>query len=383
MSAPPRDTEVLVVGAGPAGLATAIRLAMHGIAVTVVDALAEAQNTSRAAVIHAATLEALDALGVADALVACGIRAEGFRVRDRDAVLMHADFTGLPGRYPFALMIPQDETEQLLLERLRALGGEVLRPVRYVGHARHGAGVEVACDGGDRRFAVRARWLVGADGGESRVRADAGIAFPGDTYGSFLLADATLSWPLPRDEVSLFFSRAGTMVVAPMSRARFRIVAQLEDAPPVPGAADVQRVLDARGPRAGVRVGEVLWGSRFRVHHKLAARFRDGAVLLVGDAAHVHSPAGGQGMNLGLRDAVALGDAIATAHARRDASPLDDWAAERRQAARAVLRMTDRLTRVATVSNPLLRLPRNALIALAARVPAVRRAIAETLAGYR
>lgn len=375
-------TDVLVVGAGPTGLATAIGLAQRGIDFRIVDALPEAQNTSRAAVIHAATLESLQELEVAGHLLAQGIKVPNFRIRDRDSVLLHVDFSGLPSPTPYALMIPQDESERILIDRLSALGHAVERPVRLTDFESAGDGVRARCatEAGD--VLIEARYVVGADGANSVVRDRAGIGFPGDTYGSFLLADVRMEWPIAKDEVTLFFSKAGTLVVAPMSRDRHRVVAQLPGAPSVPAIADVQAVIDARGPRSGAQVREILWGSRFQVHHKLAGSFRAGPVLLVGDAAHVHSPAGGQGMNLGLRDAAALSRALAEAVRNGSGSALDAYAGKRRAAAAEVLEMTDRLTRVATMSNPASRWVRNRLIATAASLPPVRRYAARTLAGF-
>ncbi|WP_288252584.1 FAD-dependent oxidoreductase [uncultured Hydrogenophaga sp.] len=376
------STQVLIVGAGPAGLATAIGLAERGVDFVIVDALDEAQNTSRAAVIHAATLDSLRALSLSDRLVAQGIEVPRFRIRERDAVLFDASFAGLPTPTPFALMIPQDETERIFIDRLAELGHVVRRPVRLTRFGASAARVRATCEGEDGAVTIDARYIVGADGEKSTVRAGAGIAFPGDTYGSFLLADVRMDWPIERQEVSLFFAQAGTVVVAPLSRERYRVVAQLADAPPAPALADVQRLMDARGPRSGVRVREVLWGSRFQVHHKLADRLHQGPVLLVGDAAHVHSPAGGQGMNLGLRDAVALSGALHAALRDGTENLLEAYASERRLAAARVLAMTDRLTRVATLSGPAARWVRNRLIAAASAVPAVKRAVARRLAGY-
>ncbi|MFN4125264.1 FAD-dependent oxidoreductase [Pannonibacter indicus] len=376
-------TDVLIVGAGPAGLATAIGLAERGVDFVIVDAQAEAQNTSRAAVIHAATLETLQALGLRDRIVARGIKVPHFRIRDRDRVIFETDFTTLPGATKHLVMIPQDETEAILIDRLAELGHRVRRPVRLTGLTLSASGAVADCEDDEGALKIEARHVVGADGQNSTVRAAAGIGFPGHTYGSFLLADVRMDWPVPRSEVTLYFAEAGTLVVAPMSQDRYRVVAQLADAPSHPSVADVQRVIDARGPRSGARVREVLWGSRFQVHHKLSDRFHAGPVLLVGDAAHVHSPAGGQGMNLGLRDAVALSHALAEALRTGSEAPLAAYAAERRAAAAEVLGMTDRLTRVATMSGRARRWLRNRLIAAASLVPAIRRRAALRLAGFR
>lgn len=375
------STEVLVVGAGPAGLATAISLAQAGVKFIIVDALPEAQNTSRAAVIHAATLQSLAKLGVADQLVCQGIKVPHFRVRERSAVLFHGDFSSLPGQWPYALMIPQDETEAILIGRLAQLGQRIIRPARLIGFEPTDNGVRATIDGPDGNVQLEARYMVGADGEQSSVRACAGIPFPGHTYGSFLLADVRLDWPLPKSEVTLFFAEDGVLVVVPLSNERYRVVAQLENAPSEPTIGDVQRILDARGLKSRSAVNQLLWGSRFRVHHKLADRFRSGPVVLVGDAAHVHSPAGGQGMNLGLRDAEALGNCLANALKSAHDADLDRYAAERRVAARRVLAMTARLTRIATLQGPALRWTRNVVLVCAGWLPTARRAVAARIAG--
>ncbi|EPX87537.1 2-polyprenyl-6-methoxyphenol hydroxylase [Rubellimicrobium thermophilum DSM 16684] len=374
-------TQVLIVGAGPAGLATAIGLAQKGVDFVIVDALPEAQNTSRAAVIHAATLDSLAALGLRERVVAQGLKVPHFRIRDR--VIFATDFSTLPGPTKHLVMIPQDETEAILIDRLAALGHRVRRPLRLDALTIQPSGVEATCAGEGTELRIAARHVVGADGMNSAVRAAAGIGFPGETYGSFLLADVRMDWPIAPGEVTLYFAEAGTLVVAPMSQGRYRVVAQLANAPSVPRLEDVQRVIDERGPRQGARLREVLWGSRFQVHHKLAERLHAGPVVLVGDAAHVHSPAGGQGMNLGLRDAEALSRALAEALRSGSDAPLSAYDAERQAAAAKVLAMTDRLTRVATMSGRGRRWLRNRLISAAALIPAIRRQAALRLAGFR
>jgi len=374
----PFDTDVLIVGAGPTGLTLAAALAARGVAATVIDRLPEGANTSRAAVVHARTLEVLDPLGVSSALVARGLQAERFTIRDRDRVLVPIAFESLPTRYPYTLMLSQAVTESVLLERFRELGGQVLRPRSLTDLTQDEAGATATLDDGSL---VRARYVVGADGMHSTVRERAGIAFSGGSYGeSFVLADVRLSGGVPSAEVILYFSPAGMVVVAPLPGGVHRIVATVDEAPEHPDSAYVQALLDARGPqREPAVVHEVLWGSRFRVHHRVADTYRAGRVLLAGDAAHVHSPAGGQGMNAGILDAMCLADALVNALEGNVAS-LDHYGMERRPVAQQVVALADRLTRLATVP-PLLRSMRNLLLSALSQLPVFRRRLAWRLSG--
>lgn len=374
--------DVLVVGAGPTGLALAAALAARGVRVCVIDQQAEGANTSRAAVVHARTLEVLEPLGVADRLVPLGLQARRFSIRDRDRVLVPIAFDGLPTPYPYTLMVSQAVTESVLAQRGRELGVQVLRPRSLRSLTQDERGVQALLDDGSE---MRARFLVGADGMHSAVRQHAGIAFQGGTYGeSFVLADVRLAadGALPHDEVILFFSPAGMVVLAPLPDGVHRVVATVDDAPEQPDRAYVQALLDTRGPEAArPLVREIVWGSRFRVHHRVADAYRQGKVLLAGDAAHVHSPAGGQGMNMGIQDAMALAEALVPALAG-DEVPLQRYAAQRRPVAQEVVALTDRLTRLATAPRAVRGL-RNALLAAAACMPAFRRSLAWRLSGLR
>ncbi|MFO1329961.1 MAG: FAD-dependent oxidoreductase [Rubrivivax sp.] len=375
----PTDTDVLIVGAGPTGLTLAAALLARGVRACIIDRQPAGANTSRAAVIHARTLEVLEPLGVSDALVALGVHAHRFTIRDRDRVLVPIGFADLPTRYPYTLMVSQAVTEQVLLQRLVALGGQVLRPLQLAMLRQDAQGVNAQlCDG----RTLRARYLIGCDGMHSAVRTGTGIGFAGGSYGeSFLLADVRLSGGVPTDEVILYFSPRGMAVVAPLPDGVHRIVAPVDDAPEKPDARFVQDLLDERGPvRQPVRVlGEPVWGSRFRVHHRIADRYRAGRVVLAGDAAHVHSPAGGQGMNMGILDAMRLADALVQALAG-DEDALDRYAGERRPVAGQVVALADRLTRLATVP-PALRGLRNLVLRTAALMPAMRRNLAWRLSG--
>lgn len=371
--------DVLIVGAGPVGLTAAIVLTQRGRRVQVIDNQAAGANTSRAAVVHARTLELLVPYGVSPDLVARGVHVPAFSIRDRDTTLLKVPFGGLPTAYPYTLMISQADTEALLLRRLEHLGGHVLRPVTLTDATQHRDGIAAVCADGRK---IDARYLLGADGLHSTVRRTAGIDFTGGTYAdSFVLADVNLSGGLGAEEVILYFSPAGLVVVAPLPEGRHRIVATVDEAPTEPDAAFVQRLLDERGPQAQPAVVErIVWSSRFRVHHRIADTFRSDRILLAGDAAHVHSPAGGQGMNLGIEDAVAAGEALDRVLDGAPESLLDAYATERKRTAEGVIALAGRLTNLATLPPGRRRL-RNTALRMAGTLPAVRRAAAHRLSG--
>ncbi|AHH18268.1 FAD-binding monooxygenase [Nocardia nova SH22a] len=368
-------TDVLVVGAGPVGLAAAAALLDRGAEVMIADAQPTAADTSRAAVVHARTLEVLEQVKLTAELIDRGVRVERFTVRERDRVLLHIGFGELPCDYPFTLLVPQNVTEELLVRRLESLGGSVIRPCRVLALAQDGDGVTADLDSGQR---VRARYVIGADGMHSTVREQAGIEFHGAAYPeSFVLADAVLGGDVTDEEVRLYFASEGVSVLAPLPGGRHRMVATVADAPAHPDAYHVGLLLKERGPQANpITVQSLVWSSRFRVHHRLADRYRAGRILLAGDAAHVHSPAGGQGMNTGIQDALALADALgAVVVDGASDAVLDAYESARRPIAERVVSFTDTMTRVATVPAAL-RGVRNSALRVLDRIPAVHRRMA-------
>ena len=267
-------------------------------------------------------------------------------------------------------MVPQCETESVLLARLRALGRDVHRPYEVASVVQDEDGVTLTMSTGQT---LRAGYAVGADGMHSAVREASGIGFTGSAYAeSFVLADVTMDWTPGPSEVSLTFGTAGLTVVAPLPGGHYRIVATVDDAPATPDLAFVQRLLDERAP-GQAKVTGLAWSSRFRVHHRVADHYRAGRLLLAGDAAHVHSPAGGQGMNTGIQDGYALGRAFATGQ-------LDGYEAQRRPVAQRVVAFADRMTRIATTRNPAVRGARNIALPLLGQLPAFRTKLATELA---
>ncbi|OBA64458.1 pentachlorophenol monooxygenase [Mycobacterium sp. 1100029.7] len=375
------DTDVLVVGAGPTGLALAASLIARGVPTVLIDQQSQGANTSRAAAVNARTLEVLEELDVARRLVKAGLIAPRFTIRQGRRTLIPVEFSELPTAHPYTLMLSQADTERLLLERLHELGGTVVRPKVLSRITQDADGATATFADGD---SIRAGYIVGADGVHSTVRDQAGIGFTGGEFAeSFTLADVRVSGAAPRDEVVLFYASEGMTVLAPLPDNIFRVVAPTTQAPQTPTADFVQSLLDSRGFGPGATVvTELLWGTRFRIHHRVADRYRSGRVLLSGDAAHVHSPAGGQGMNLGIDDGISLAAALSDVVAGGSDAALDRYGTVQRRRAEQVLRLTGRLTRVSTLPRPLRPL-RNSGMRLAAQIPAVRRQLALQLSGLR
>jgi len=375
------QTDVAIVGAGPTGLALAAELKHLEVSAVILDRLPAGENTSRAAVVHARTLEVLEPLGVTPELIARGLKIDTFRMREKSRVLATISFKTLHTAYPFALMCPQQTTEVILLNRLQALGGHVDRPceVTAITDAADGATVQYRRNG--NLETLRAKWLVACDGMHSVVREQAAIPFEGGAYEeSFVLGDVQMDWPIARDEVSLFFSPAGLVVVVPLPPDHFRIVATMQVAPPEPSIADFQQIRQDRGPETGtIRIRSCPWSSRFHIHHRVAQSFRKGHILLAGDAAHVDSPAGGQGMNTGIQDAITLADTLRQVLPQGNEAALDTWQTKRHEIAQGVVTLTDRMTKVGTSSSPAVRVLRNAVLDIVGHVPFAQHAIAQQL----
>jgi 2-polyprenyl-6-methoxyphenol hydroxylase-like FAD-dependent oxidoreductase len=369
----PKEVDVVVVGGGPTGLVLTSMLRQAGHDVVTLDKQEEGANASRAAAIHAKTLEVLRELDVTDRLVAEGVVVPTFTFRDRDRVLTRLDFSALPTPYPFVLTLQQYRTEKILTERVHALGGQVMRPYSVAGVCVDADGADVEVDGPDGREVVRARYVVGADGVSSVVRQSAKIDYAGGTYDqSFTLADARIDWPLRFDEVQNFFSPAGIVVSGPLPDNQRRVLATVDNAPEVIDVDFIQHILDERGP-TGARVKELTWSSQFHVHHRIANTFRHGPIFLAGDAAHVHSPAGGQGMNLGIQDAVDLAHTLSASLSGAKHADLDGYEKRRRPIARATVTFTNFMTRASIVDNRPAQLVRNAVFSLIGVLPPARK----------
>jgi 2-polyprenyl-6-methoxyphenol hydroxylase-like FAD-dependent oxidoreductase len=367
-----RDTDVLIVGAGPTGLVLALWLARVGVRFRIVDKTAEAGTTSRALAVQARTLEFYTQLGIADAVVAAGRKmlAANMWVRGRKAA--HAVFGEMGvgiSPFPYALIYPQDEHERLLIERLGAAGVKVERQTELlrfeetadgvVGYLRHADGTEESCT---------AAYIAGCDGARSTIRQALGIGFPGGTYEHmFYVADVQASGETLNGELHVAMDKTDFLVVFPLQRdGHARLIGtirqELEAQAEKLTWEDVNnRVIDAMR----IDVEQVNWFSTYRVHHRVADRFRTGRAFLLGDAAHIHSPVGGQGMNTGIGDAVNLAWKLAAVvQGRANAAVLDSYEPERIRFARTLVATTDQAFTSVTSSGAMARLIRLHIVPL-------------------
>lgn len=374
-------TDILIVGAGPVGLTMAAELARYGVGVRLIDRAAHATETSKALVVWSRTLELMDRMGCTRAFLDAGLRASGASIRSGGKILGNPRFDGIASAYNFALMIAQRDTERLLTAHLRTFGVAVERQVELVGYAEAADGVEARLRHTDGRAeTVRTPWLIGCDGAHSTVRHGLGLAFEGSAQGDdWLLADVRLNGPAapPPDEIATYLHRDGPFVIFPIPGGRARVITTLgkTDAAhprPDPTLDDVQAFVDRRAG-GGIRVSDPVWLTNFRINERKVRDYRRGRVFLAGDAAHIHSPAGGQGMNTGMQDAVNLAWKLAMVERGQSAeSLLDSYSPERSAVGDLVLRNAARLTDMATLSNPAAQAARNLALRFLLGLHAVR-----------
>ena len=386
----PPSGDVLIVGAGPTGLTLACEAARRGLSCRLIEAATEPNPWSRALGVQARTLELLAQMGLADEAVARGHKAHGARIHGAGRERAHLTLDKLDSPFPFILILPQNETEALLADGARRQGVGIERGTALTRFAQDANGVTATLRHRDgREETARARWLVGADGAHSAVRHGLGRPFAGAEYPeAFLLADCRLAGSVPEDELSVYLTHDGFLAIFPFGGGLFRLIASLPGAaasgadwePHAATLAECQAVVDARGP-GGVRLSDPRWLSRFRLHRRLAPQMRVGQVFLAGDAAHIHSPAGGQGMNTGIQDAVNLAWklALVTQGASPDAL-LASYQVERHPVAADVLRDTDLAMRAVTLHDKPVEAVRDQVLASFSGLEPVRRRVRDRVA---
>ncbi|MBX7455114.1 FAD-dependent monooxygenase [Mycolicibacterium sp. 3033] len=395
---------VLVVGAGPTGLAAAVELSRLGVGVRIVDRAPHPAAESRALAVQARTLELLRVRGVGEEMLPLGnaVRSAALHTGGRD--LARVELSRMPSAFNGILMLAQSETERLLTEQLARQGVKIERNVEVVAVRNDAAAQSVSADlhtpGGDVER-IEARYLIAADGPHSTIRKALGIPFPGRTLPhDYVLADLHIDGAtpedmpegMPEDTVSIFLDRRGFVAVFPMGHGRFRMMATdpsgvLADHRAAPTVEQMQQLYD-RIVDVPARLHGLNWSSPFRINSRMVPHLRAGRVLFGGDAAHVHSPAGGQGMNLGIQDMINLAWKIAMVlDGRARPELLDTYSGERLPVIRKVLRFTEIGTRVFNSTNPLVHALRVRMAPRALARDAVQNAAASMFgqlsAGYR
>ena len=342
---------VLIIGAGPVGLSLALSLARTGVRVTVLEAQEQLSNDARASTIHPPTLEFWRDLGVADQVVAAGIRVDRLQYWERHARELVAEFDyGLIAQdtaYPFRLQCPQATVIPLLAAALKEAGGTLLFGHKLVGLSQDAKGVDATIEGPGGTYEHRSSWVAGCDGASSMVRQALDIPFPGKTYEDrFLLTstDLDLDTVYPGiGPVAYIFDPKEWVIVMQVPGAT-RIVFRLNNDEDVEAAQEPAALRVRLDAFIGTPLPYDIQSSRiYRVHQRVADQFRQGRVLLAGDAAHINNPAGGMGMNSGVHDARDLGQAFASMFQTGDETALDEYAANRRSvAAQGVQTHTDK-----------------------------------------
>lgn len=384
---------VLVVGAGPTGLTAAVELKRAGFDVRIVDKSDHPALHSQALVIQARTLEQLQRYGLAEETISRGRKLTEFKFWSDGKQIFSFDLTRIHSRYPYVLFLPQTQTEALLTTWLESRGVKVERNTELVSLVQHDGYADAILTHPDgKREELAPRWVIGCDGAHSTVRRAAGINFEGPGVGvSFFLGDLVIEGPdAPGDALTLRFHRGDVVFMGGLTEDVTRVIVALHDnrtADPQHDLTlgDFQKVLEEAGIDVRARAAE--WMTPFHVADRQAQNYRFGNLFLAGDASHIHSPVGGQGMNTGMQDVANLVWKMAAVARGADDTLLDSYEEERLAVGKALLRFTERGLKLATASNPIIEALRDAFAPIVGRLSPVQQAavgfISETAIEYR
>ncbi|MEA2817085.1 MAG: hypothetical protein QOI93_4786 [Rhodospirillaceae bacterium] len=379
--------DVLISGAGPVGLTMANELVRHGISVRIVDKSAERTDKSKALVLWSRTLELFDHAGYVDPFLAAGMQAHGAQMSNGKDVIARISLDDIESVYPYALMIPQSDTERVLEEQLAKRGVKVERTVGLESFTDQGNQVQaVLRKASGESETLTADWLIGCDGAHSTVRHGLGFTFDGTTQPSdWYLADGHISGLEPQDRLHIFWHKDGILAFFPITEGRWRVIADLGPAQgdahcPDPTLQEVQALITLRGTD-GIVIKDAYWLAAFRINERKVSQYGRGRAFLAGDAAHIHSPAGGQGMNTGMQDAFNLAWKLSLVIGGVcKPTLLDSYSVERSAVGDMVLRNASRLTDAAIVRNPIIQGLRNTVVKFALGFPQLGHRVANLLA---
>ena len=369
--------DVLIAGAGPVGLTIACELARYGLNVRLIDKNNQRTDKSKALVLWPRTLELMDRMGLecTKAFINSGLKVKGANILSGRDEIASIDMTEIDSPHNFVLMIPQSDTERLLEEHLGTFGVKAEREVELKQFKEGADSIACTLEHADGREEItEAAWLIGCDGAHSTIRHQLGMEFHGDTFLSdWILADIHLTGVPGIPAIDIYWHAEGVLAIFPLHEKRYRVIADVgessgsigEDHRPTPSVEDIQKVLDVRGP-GGIKASDPVWLSSFSINERKVSDYRAGRVFLAGDAAHVHSPAGGQGMNTGMQDAYNLAWKLAlVSHGVCAPEPLlASYSAERSAIAKLVLQATGKATAMAVMKGGIKQAIRNHVASL-------------------
>lgn len=377
------EVDVFIAGAGPVGLFLANECARLDMSYRIVETNATQSTHSKALAIFPRTFEIFDMAGLAEPFSTAANRVTRVAFASHDRRLGCIEFAPNETPYPYVAMVPQDVTEKLLLEHLRSAGGDVEYEMTLVSARETDSGVDATLERGGVSTVVKAKYLVGCDGAHSTVRHLLGLQFEGGDYAEqFMLADAITNDVLRSDEMQLCPSQDGPLAIFPMSPTRRRLVATVGELDGDAPSLDLVNDLLAQRAPDGLRAESLVWSTYFRIHHRCCAEMQAGRAFVAGDAAHIHSPFGGQGMNTGLQDAwnLAWKLNLAVRGSATDAL-LSSYSPERYPIVKGVIEATHFLTTALGSSNPVAQGIRDTVIPVVTHIPQIQHAFVERLSG--
>lgn len=385
--------DVLVIGAGPTGMMMAAEAARYCLSCRIIDKRISYEDESRAVAIQARTLEIFDQLGIAQSFLDQGIKIKAGNLFSQKRRLAHFSFAHLESPFPFVLSLEQAKTERILGDYIASFGIKIERQMEYI-HLEQKeeiVNVFVRHMSSGKEEQIEASWVIGCDGAHSEVRKTLHLFFEGRAFADvFSLADVHVHWPFPHDEVIAFLHAKGVLAALPLPDTnRYRLVFQLKRCRDLlkkekplphgkvsdsivkePTLEEVERLLQEYAG-SDIRVTDPVWMANFHINSRMTNTYRVGRVFLAGDAAHIHSPVGGQGMNTGLQDAFNLAWKLAFVHQKKaPVSLLDTYNIERHGFGKKLLQATQRASFFATLHNPFAIFLRNIAINTLMHIPA-------------
>ncbi len=352
--------DVLVIGAGPTGLMMAIEAIRHHLSCRIIDKALKPADQSRALAIQPRTLEIFDHIGLSSHFLNAGLKIGAGNQCFGSKKLFRLEFEKLDSPYPFMLSLEQSRTEEILVNHLNSLGAKAERGLELIDLVEKEDHTLAICqDAEGKKSQIEAKWVVGCDGAHSLVRKTLSFSFIGKAFSStFSLADVKIEWDYPHDELYAFLNPKGLLGAIPMpGEGRYRLVFERIGEETELTFEEVKKILKERVARKAL-LSDPTWLANFHINSRLVQSYQKGRIFLAGDAAHIHSPAGGQGMNSGLQDAFNLAWKLSS----NNLALINTYTLERRSWGKNLLKATKLFTELATLKNPIAIAMRNALL---------------------